>query len=260
MTAWISGEQPAGDGGQQHPRLPGPELVRPEDPEEAAHQQHALEPDVHHPAALGEHAADRREDERRRVPEHRGGQGRPHEHRLEVRHARDRGRDAQRPERERQHHRRDPEAAAAPPRRPRPQGERRRRDRDRHGRAPRRHRRHGDPDRDDRRGRSRRCRSPERRAGRGPAPSRGPGRAPRGRAGRAWCSATTRRSAARARRGTRCRGRRQARARQAPAPPDGEDQDVGSDEQQHEALDLRVRFPARLGSKTSGSRLRVEVP
>ena len=50
--------------------LPRVELVRAEDPEEAAGQHHPLEADVHDAAALGEHAADRREGERRREDEH----------------------------------------------------------------------------------------------------------------------------------------------------------------------------------------------
>ena len=228
MTAWIRASSPPATAASSTPACQDPSLSAPRIPKKHAHQEHALEPDVHHAAALGEHAADRREDQRRRVAEHRGGQGPPHEHRLEVRHAGDRGRDAERPERERQHHRRDPEAAAAPPRRPRPQRERRRRDRDRHRGLPRRHRRHGDPERDDGEGDPRDARrlsaprNARQRPVADPIQRRGAGRAGvvlrHDEAGRglAWHAMPA----------------RQARARQALAPPDGDDQDVGSDEQQ----------------------------
>ena len=62
-------------------------------PQKAAHQHHALEPDVDHAAALGDHAAERREQQRRRVAERRRDQRRPGEHRLERRGRRVRRRD-----------------------------------------------------------------------------------------------------------------------------------------------------------------------
>ena len=67
---------PASDRDQQpeHPRV---ELVGAHDPEERAHQHHPLEADVHDAGALREHAAERREDERRREAEHRGEERRP---------------------------------------------------------------------------------------------------------------------------------------------------------------------------------------
>ena len=71
-TAWISASTPPAIARQDHAPHPGAQLVGPEDPEERAHQEHALEADVHHAAALGEHAADGGEDERGRVAQ-RGG-------------------------------------------------------------------------------------------------------------------------------------------------------------------------------------------
>ena len=72
-------QQPAGDHRREQPDDPGAALVGAVDAEERAHQHHPLEADVHDAAALGEHAADAGEDERRREDEHRGDQrrGRP---------------------------------------------------------------------------------------------------------------------------------------------------------------------------------------
>ena len=240
MTAWIAASAAAGDGGQQDARLPRPELVGAEDAEEAAHQQHALEPDVHHPAALGEHAADGREDERRRVAEHRGGQGRPHERptpgcaTLETVAA-----TPSTPNTTRQHHRRDPEAPAALARPSTPPGR-------------------GPPPRctigtaafraatggtaiqnatiasDDRR----RCPSPWRRAGRAASAQSRARSSTGGPAGRDVACSTA--SDARRRLGRHVVApaeARQARPRHAPAVPEVEDQDVGPDEQQHQRLD-----------------------
>ena len=72
--------------------------------EERAHQHHPLEADVHDAGALREHAAERGEDERRRVAEHRGEERRPDDDGLELPDARA-GREVA-----------EPEARAPPPR------------------------------------------------------------------------------------------------------------------------------------------------
>ena len=91
----MSASSPAGDHGDDEPHRPGAELVRAEHGEERAHQHHPLEADVHDAAALGEHAADRGERERRRADERRGEQRAPDDDLLEVVRARARGDDAE---------------------------------------------------------------------------------------------------------------------------------------------------------------------
>ena len=158
------------------------------------------------------------------------------------------------PEREREHHRGDPEAATAPPRRPRPQRERRRRDRDRHHGLPRRDRRHGDPDRDDREGDPRDAgrlsapRDARQRPVAGPIQRRGA----RG-AGVVLCHDQSGGGLAST---TMPAWQAQVRAWQAPAPPDGDDQDVGSDEQHDEAQNLQGEVSGEAGVED----VRVEAP
>ena len=58
-------------GDQRARRTTIPSLSAPQNPEEGAHQHHALEADVHDAAPLREDAAERREDQRRRERERR---------------------------------------------------------------------------------------------------------------------------------------------------------------------------------------------
>jgi hypothetical protein len=76
----------------QRPRV---RLVGAPETEEGTHQHHPLEPDVHDAAALGEHPADRRKRQRRRVAERRGEEGAPDDDGVEVRHARPRSEQAE---------------------------------------------------------------------------------------------------------------------------------------------------------------------
>ena len=64
---------------------PGAGLVRAVGAEVGAHEHHSFQADVHDAAALGEHAADRGEGQRRRVPEGGRDQGRPDEDTFQVR-------------------------------------------------------------------------------------------------------------------------------------------------------------------------------
>ena len=68
---------------------------RPRDAEERAGQQHPLERDVDHAAALAEEAADRREGQRRRVAQRRGAERAPDDDLVEVRRRRARREDAE---------------------------------------------------------------------------------------------------------------------------------------------------------------------
>src|SRR5689334_9611023 len=74
----------ARDDGTKEAERPVAELVRPEHREEGAREHHALEADVHDPAPLREHAADRRERQRCREGEHRGEERRPRSDVIEV--------------------------------------------------------------------------------------------------------------------------------------------------------------------------------
>ncbi len=67
-------QQTAGEHRGEEADHPAPALVGAVDAKEGAHQHHPLEADVHDAAALGEHAADAGEDERRREDEHRRDQ------------------------------------------------------------------------------------------------------------------------------------------------------------------------------------------
>ena len=73
-NACTSASRPPASIAASEPDDPAPALVGAVDAEEGAHQHHPLEADVHDAAALGEHAADAGEDERRREDEHRRDQ------------------------------------------------------------------------------------------------------------------------------------------------------------------------------------------
>ena len=66
------------------PPAPVLELVRAQEAEERAHQQHSLEADVHDSASLGQDPAERSEGQRRGSAQRRGDQRRPHEDLVEV--------------------------------------------------------------------------------------------------------------------------------------------------------------------------------
>ena len=87
-SAWMNASAPPAAIPISRPRTHEPVTIGTEDAEERAHQQHALERDVDDAAALGEQAAERGEDQRRRVAQHRREQRRPDDHALEVADAR----------------------------------------------------------------------------------------------------------------------------------------------------------------------------
>ena len=76
--------QAAGDHADCEPQRPLAGDVGAPDGEERSHEHHALEADVDDPGALGEQAADRGEDERRRIAERRSKQCAPYDDGLEV--------------------------------------------------------------------------------------------------------------------------------------------------------------------------------
>ena len=76
-TAWMSASSIAGDHADDQAEQPRAGDVGAADAEEGAHQHHALEADVDDAAALGHDAAERGEQQRRRVAQHRGEQRRP---------------------------------------------------------------------------------------------------------------------------------------------------------------------------------------
>ena len=247
-TAWMPASEPAGDRGEHHARDPGAELVRAEDAEERAHQQHALEADVHHAAALGEHAAEGGEDQRRGVAEHRGGERRPDDDRLEVGDARLGGHRAERAEDEPDPDRDEPEPPLAPQHGGHRQG-RARRSPITIGTAGWRTRNGGTA--------TRSATTPRTIAPMAIARSR-VGACARAQACSALGHAAVRSGRTTACWGTRAvtaaggrallRGRRGRRKRGKPAPlPEVEDQDVGADEQQHERLDHRRQVAGELG-------------
>ena len=84
-SACISASSAAGDHPDQQAEHPRAGHLGAPDAPERAHQHHALEPDVDDAAALGEQPAERGEQQRRRVAEHRGQQRRPDDDALEVR-------------------------------------------------------------------------------------------------------------------------------------------------------------------------------
>ena len=65
-NAWMSASSRAGEHRDEEPDHPRAGLLGDEDAAEGAHEHHPLEADVDDAGALGEHAADRRERERRR--------------------------------------------------------------------------------------------------------------------------------------------------------------------------------------------------
>ena len=82
--AWTSASSAAGGHRDQEAEVPVAGLVGAPDAEEGARQHHPLEADVHDAAPLGEHAAERRERERRGVAQRRGDQRRPDDDVREV--------------------------------------------------------------------------------------------------------------------------------------------------------------------------------
>ena len=82
------GQRAARDHAHEQAEEPRVEEVGAEDPEERPRQHHALEADVHDPAALGDDAAQRAEDQRCGIAQRGGDERRPGDDVLEVAHAR----------------------------------------------------------------------------------------------------------------------------------------------------------------------------
>ncbi len=78
------GERAARGHADEQAQEPRVEQVGAEDPEERAHEHHALQADVHDAAALGHDPAQGGEEQRRGVAQRRGDQRRPRHHVLEV--------------------------------------------------------------------------------------------------------------------------------------------------------------------------------
>ncbi len=112
------GQQHAGDHPDQQADDPRAGHLGAPQPPERAHQHHALEPDVDDAAALGEQAAERGEQQRRGVAQHRRQQRRPDEDALEVGLARLGGDDAERDAHDRGRHRAPSEPLLTVTRRP----------------------------------------------------------------------------------------------------------------------------------------------
>ena len=87
-------EQRAGEDADGQAADPAVGLVRAPGAEEGAHQHHPLEADVHHAAALGEHPAERGEEQRRREDERQRDERRPRDDGGEVVGVRPRDEDA----------------------------------------------------------------------------------------------------------------------------------------------------------------------
>ena len=138
-------QRAARDHPQQEPREPATEHVGAVDAEERAHQHHALEADVHDARALGDHAAQRAEHQRRREPQHRGGQRGPDDDPLEVRLARLRRGDRADPADHPGRHRAPAEALRALAQRPHAEPDRDQREHDRRRRRAQQQRRQRDP-------------------------------------------------------------------------------------------------------------------
>ena len=140
------GEEAAGEHRAQQAEHPRAGLVRGQDPEEGSGQHHPLEADVDDAGALGEQAADGREDERRRKAEHRGEERRPDEDRVQVPDARLRRQRADPGSRNACGNRPPPQSPLPSRRRPDARGQRQDARRDRDQRAPRIDGRQGDPE------------------------------------------------------------------------------------------------------------------
>ena len=213
-------------------RPPRAELVRARRPRRTPPSASSLEPDVHHAASLGEHAADRGERQRRRVAERRGEERRPDDDTCRVSSAGDRGEGAREAIPRIRARDRAPREAATP--RVTVQSRRRPPIASRRGAAD--------------------------RAGGGSAAERAknasriPGAADPAMPGSAWHAVDRL-----ARSTPRCRRselqppcRRRAACLRAKV----EDQQVGADEEQDEPLDDQRQVPASSGGNTSGSRFR----
>ena len=82
--AWTSASAAPATIADEEAADPAVGLVRAPGAEERAHEHHALEPDVHDTAPLGEHPAERGEEKRRRQDQRQRDEGRPRDDVREV--------------------------------------------------------------------------------------------------------------------------------------------------------------------------------